>query len=96
MAEFSKSKPLWDQKRPTPKIRGAWFLFKWGPFGFWWPITWQGYLLTLGEILCIGGGVGTGVALIERGFEWGKYIASGSVFVFLILFVFSIRKTRMA
>lgn len=77
-----------------PKISGAWFLFKWGLPGYWWPVTWQGYLLMFAEGLSIAGGVSLGLALIERGFGWGRYVAFGSAFLLLVLFLFSLRKTR--
>ncbi|MFT3996381.1 MAG: hypothetical protein QM667_03165 [Asticcacaulis sp.] len=96
MTEPVTPSPLWDQKRPTPQVRGAWFLFRWGPFGFWWPITWQGYLLMLIEGLCLGGGMEVGSELVKRGFAWGQYVTYAGAIIFVLLFIFSIRKTRTA
>ncbi|MDC7682473.1 hypothetical protein PQU92_04250 [Asticcacaulis sp. BYS171W] len=87
-------KPIWDQKRRIPKIPGAWFLIKFAPLPYIYPVRWQGLILLMAELICLVGGLEYGEILSERGDPLGPYVRMGSVAVFAVLFIIGLFKTR--
>ncbi|ESQ79869.1 hypothetical protein [Asticcacaulis sp. YBE204] len=84
--------PLW-QTREASVFGDPWFVFKFGPLGYWVPVKWQGYLVLLVQI-------GIFILLNQNPLfkhllaPWDGYLRGGIVGVFLVLIALSLLKTR--